>query len=132
MSLLNCDCKRNCVLWAVIASVILGIVTAFLQITGIVTVTTAFLWVILGVAVVYLAVVLIAAALSGTSCPDAIINALLAGVLGTVLFSVILLAVGIVATGAVTAILAGLAVLFFSLTLTSTACYVKCLNNNEE
>lgn len=132
MSLLNCDCKRNCVLWAVIASVILGIVTAFLQITGIVTVTTAFLWVILGVAVVYLAVVLIAAALSGTSCPDAIINALLAGILGTVLFSVILLAVGIVATGAVTAILAGLAVLFFTLTLTSTACYVKCLNNNEE
>lgn len=132
MSLLNCDCKRNCVLWAVIAGVILGIVTAFLQITGIVTVTTAFLWVILGVAVVYLAVVLIAAALSGTSCPDAIINALLAGVLGTVLFSVILLAVGIVATGAVTAILAGLAVLFFTLTLTSTACYVKCLNNNEE
>lgn len=132
MSLLNCDCKRNCVLWAVIASVILGIVTAFLQITGIVTVTTAFLWVILGVAVVYLAVVLIAAALSDTSCPDAIINALLAGILGTVLFSVILLAVGIVATSPVSAILAGLALLFFSLTLTSTACYVKCLNNNEE
>lgn len=132
MSLLNCDCKRNCLLWAVIASVILGIVTAFLQITGIVTVTTAFLWVILGVAVVYLAVVLIAAALSDTSCPDAIINALLAGILGTVLFSVILLAVGIVATSPVSAILAGLALLFFSLTLTSTACYVKCLNNNEE
>ncbi len=131
MSLFNCDCKRNCVLWAVIASVIVGIVTAFLQITGIITVTAAFLWVILGVAVVYLGVVLLAAALSDTSCPNSIINALLAGILGTVLFSVILLAVGIVATSPVSAILAGLALLFLSLTLTSTACYVKCLNNNE-
>ncbi len=132
MSLLNCDCKRNCVLWAVIASVLVGIITAFLQITGIITVTAAFLWVILGVAVVYLGVVLLAAALSDTSCPSSIINSLLAGILGTVLFSVILLAVGVVATSPVSAILAGLALLFFSLTLTSTACYVKCLNNNEE
>lgn len=131
MSLFNCDCKRNCVLWAVIASVLVGIVTAFLQITGIITVTPAFLWVILGVAVVYLGVVLLAAALSDTSCPSSVINALLAGILGTVLFSVILLAVGVVATSPVSAILAGLALLFFSLTLTSTACYVKCLNNNE-
>ena len=131
MSLLNCDCKRNCVLWAVIASAIVGIITAFLQITGVITVTAAFLWVILGVAVVYLGVVLLAAALSDTSCPNAIINALLAGILGTVLFSVILLAVGVVATSPVSAILSGLALLFLSLTLTSTACYVKCLNNNE-
>ncbi len=131
MSLLNCDCKRNCVLWAVIASVLVGIVTAFLQITGIITVTVAFLWVLLGVAVVYLGVVLLAAALSDTSCPNSVINSLLVGILGTVLFSVILLAVGVVATSPVSAILAGLALLFFSLTLTSTACYVKCLNNNE-
>lgn len=128
MSILGCDCKRNCVLWAIIASVIVGVLAAFLQITGVITVTAAFLWVLLGVAVVYLAVVLIAAALSDTSCPASIINTLLAGILGTALFSVILLAVGVVATSVVSAILVGLALLSASLTLSATACYVKCLN----
>ena len=128
MSILGCDCKRNCVLWAIIASVVVGIIAAFLQITGVITVTVAFLWVLLGVAVVYLAVVLIAAALSDTSCPSSLINTLLAGILGTALFSVILLAIGIVATSPVSAILVGLAIASAALTLSATACYVKCLN----
>ena len=51
-----------------------------------------------------------------------ILNTLLAGVLG-----VILLAVGIVATSILSAILVGVLLFFFSLTLTSTACLVRSL-----
>ena len=55
-----CNCKLNCVGLAVIASIIIGIVTAMLRITAVITVTPAFLWVLFGIAVVYLAIVLLA------------------------------------------------------------------------
>lgn len=130
MSLFNCNGKNNCTLAAVIASVIIGIITAFLQITGVITVTPAFLWVTFGIAVVYLAVLLATASMAqgtgASACIGTALNALLIGILGTILFSVILLAVGVVATSAISAILSGLLLLFFSLTLTGSACYVKC------
>lgn len=138
MALLNCECsyKCNCTLWAVIASVILGIIAAFLQITAVITVTDTFLWVVFGIAIVYLGVLLVATALSsnedGCGCKSNSLSALLAGILGTVLISVILLAVGVVATSVVSAILVGLLVLSFSLTVGSTACYVKCLADNTD
>ena len=44
-----------------------------------------------------------------------------------VVLSVILLAVGITATSTVSAILVGLLVLFFALTITGAACLVRCL-----
>lgn len=131
MSLFGCNCKCNCRLAAVIASVIVGVVTAFLQITGMITVTPAFLWVVFGIAVVYLGVLVVAAALSGreeaSRCLCTALNALLIGILGTVLFAVVLLAVGIVATSILSAILVGVLLFFFSLTLTSTACLVRSL-----
>ena len=65
MSLFCCDCRCRCPLVAIIVSIILGVVTAFLQIAGAITVTPAFLWVLLGIAIVYLGVLLIAAALTG-------------------------------------------------------------------
>lgn len=135
MALINCECesKCRCTLWAVIASVIIGVVAAFLQITGIITVGDTFLWVVLGIAVVYLAVVLIAAALArnydGCRCKCNVLTALLAGILGSVLLSVILLAVGITATSVVSAILVGLLLLSFSLLIASTACYIRCLSD---
>ena len=131
MSVFNCGCKCNCTLLAVITSVFVGIITAFLQITNVITVGTAFLWVVLGVSVVYLAVLLVATALyrgeEGCDCLCSVISVVLAGILGSALFSVILLAVGIVAASVISAILVGLLLVFFSLTLTSTACLVKCL-----
>ena len=131
MALFNCDCRCNCTLLAVISSLIIGIITAFLQITGVITVGTAFLWVVLGIAVVYLAVLLVATALNGDKdncgCICAILNSVLAGILGSALFAVILLAVGIVAASVVSAILVGLLLFFLSLTLTSSACLVKCI-----
>lgn len=131
MSIFGCRCKCSCLLAAVIASVILGVVAAFLQITGTITITTAFLWVVFGIAVVYLGVLVAAAALAGgeeaSECLCNALNALLSGILGTVLFAVVLLAVGIIATSILSAILVGILLFFFSLTLSATACLVRSL-----
>ena len=53
VNLINCKC--NCTLFAIIAAAIIGIVAAFAQIAAVITVTPVFLWVALGIAVVYLA-----------------------------------------------------------------------------
>ena len=132
MSIFGCRCKCSCLLAAVIASVILGVVTAFLQITGMITVTPAFLWVVLGIAVVYLGVLVVAAALScgeeaSGCCLCATLNALLSGILGSALFAVVLLGIGIVATSILSAILVGVLLFFFCLTLSATACLVRSI-----
>ena len=51
---------------------------------------------------------------------------MLIGILGAILFAVVLLAVGIVATSVFNAILVGLLLFFFTLALTATACLVRC------
>ena len=131
MALCNNNSKFNCILTAIIASVVIGIVTAFLQITGVITVTPVFLWIVFGIAVVYLAILVATAAFSpGTENCDSlnsVVNTLLIGILGSILFAIILLAVGVVATSPLSAILSGLLLLFFSLTITSSACLVRCL-----
>lgn len=135
MSLFNCNCKCSCTAAAVIAGVIVGVVAAFLQITGVITVTTAFLWVVFGIAVVYLGVLLVAAALAGrcecSDCACPTLNTLLAGMLGTIFFAVVLLAVGITATSVVSAILVGLLLIFFTLIVAGSACYVRYLADCE-
>jgi hypothetical protein len=117
----------------VIASVIVGVVAAFLQITGVIAVTPVFLWVVFGIAVGYLAVSLAATALTrrteNTNCLCSSIKTLLAGILGSILLATVSLAVGIVATSILSAIAVGLLLFFFSLTLTSTACLVICFAN---
>lgn len=129
----NCTCRCRCTLAAIIVSAILGVITAFLQITGGITVAPVFLWVVLGIGVVYLPVLLIAAALSGRETPEGCacesLNTLLVGILGSILLAVVLLAVGIVATSVLSAILVGLLLFFFTLTFTSTACLVRSLTS---
>ena len=131
MPLCNCSCRCSCTGVALIASAILGVLAAFLQITGVITVTPVFLWVAFGIAVVYLGVLVVASALA--ACPErsvcrcTALNALLAGILGAILLSLILLSVGIVATSVISAILVGLLVFFLGLALISTACYVRAL-----
>lgn len=135
MSIFGCNCRNNCGLLAVVASIILGVVAAFLQITGTITVTPVFLWVAFGIAIAALGVVILAAALvrrCAASCLCEALNVLLAGILGTVLFSAVLLAVGIVATSIVSAILVGLTAGFFALTVTGAACFVRCLADCRE
>ncbi len=128
MAIFGCGCKNTCTSIAVVASLIIGVVTAFLRVMGVITVTPAFLWVTFGIAVVYLAILLANALFSPTDvgiCTAKTANAVLAGIVGTVLFSVILLAITFAATSIVGAILAGVLLFFFSLIITTTACLVK-------
>ena len=131
MSMISCNCRCNCTLAAIILSALAGILTAFLQVTAVITVAPVFLWVIFGIAVAYLVGLLVAAARCGcreySECQCDALNTLLVGILGTVLFSLVLLAVGIIATSVLNAIIVGLAVGFFALILTATACLVRTL-----
>lgn len=127
----NCICRISCRLAAVIAALMLGVITAFLQITGVITVTVPFLAVAFGAAAVYLLAVLLAAALTDRTeyrpCRCSALQTVLLGILGTLLFSVILLAVRVVATSVVSAILVGLLAAALTLTFAGTACLVRCL-----
>ena len=123
-----CGCKCTCTAAAVIASVIAGVLAAFLQITAVITVTPVFLWVAAGAAAVYLGILVLRSGCCGGdlgSCGCAGLNTLLAGILGTILFALILLAVGITGTSVVSAILVGLTVFFLTLTVTGAACFVR-------
>lgn len=120
----NCDFKNNCSVFSLIASAIIGIVAAFLRITAVITLSDAFLWVLFGVAVVYLAVLLVSSSLrSNRYCCN--ISLILAGILGTILLSIILLGIDFVATSVVGAITVGLLLFFFSLAISETACLVR-------
>ena len=96
----NCQFRCSCVITAVVVSVILGVIAAFLQITGTITVTPAFLWVVLGVAIGYLGILLSTANRERSGCCAAL-GTVLVGILGAALFAVVLLAVGITATSVV-------------------------------
>ena len=129
MAIFCCENKPSCVTLAVIASAILGVIAAFLQITAVITATPAFLWVALGIAIVYLAVLLSTTrccrAAIPCQCGNSALAAVLTGILGTTLTSVILLAVTFAATSIIGAILVGLLILFLSLIVSATACLVS-------
>ncbi len=134
MSIFGCNCRNRCVLLAVVASIIIGVVAAFLLITGTITVTPVFLIVAFGIAVAALGVLAITTALVrryAETCLCTALQAVLTGILGTVLVSVVLLAVGIVATSVISAILVGLAAGFFALIIAGGACFVRCLADCE-
>lgn len=135
MSIINCCCKTSCTLLAIVASVVLGIVAAFLQIAAVITVTPVFLWVALGIAVVYLGILLTSATLSRRTlcrpCVEGSVTTTLVGILGAILFSAVLLAVGITATSVVSAILVGLLAGFLTLVFTGSACLIRCLTECE-
>ncbi len=130
-TMLNCNFKCSCTVAAIIASILIGVVTAFLEVTAVITIAPVFLWVTFGIAVVYLGALVISSILRRSNenkcclCPAA--GTLLTGILGTVLLSTVLLAVGIIATSIFNAVLVGLLLFFFSLTITASACLVKCL-----
>lgn len=132
MGIIQCGCRNSCNTGALAASAVIGVIAAFLQITGTVTVTAAFLWVVFGIAVAALGVLTIAAALNRRAeqedCLCATLNTLLAGILGTILLALVLLAIGIIATSLLSAILVGVLLFFFVLMLTSTACLIRCLS----
>lgn len=124
-----CACKYNCTLFAFIASLIIGIVTAFLRITAVITVTPAFLWVLFGISVGYLLLTQTASVFirDCSRCIRETLNAALLGALATTLLSVVLLGVTFAATSVIGAILTGLLLFAFSFTLGSSACLTRCL-----
>ena len=128
--------KCTCTIASLIVSLILGIVASFLQITAVITVTPVFLWVLFGVAVLMLGILTLSSALQSRSRTCAsqctILDVVLLGILGTIFFAGILLAVGIVATSIISALLVGLLVFSFSLVLTSLTCYIRCSVNCSE
>ena len=131
MSNVNCCCRRDCTLLSLIAAVILGVLGAFLQITGVIAVSTVFLWVALGIGVVYLAILPIILSRiprnEGRFCLCRTVEAILAGLLGTIFLAALLLEIGITATSVLSAIFVGLLVAALTLIFTGTACLVRCL-----
>mgnify|MGYP003307790479 CR=1 FL=1 len=135
MSKFNCSCSCNrgsqCSLLAIGASAIVGIITTLLTITAVITVTPAFLWVLFGIAVVYLGILLLTSSLCCAErkpCCDRL-TLVLVGILGTILTSVILLGITFAATSIIGAIITGLLLFFFSLAIGGTGCLVKCKYN---
>ena len=130
MSQNHCDCKFGCVAISAIASFIIGIIAAALTFTATITITPAFLWVAFGIAIVYLLATLVSSAFIRTAgirgCVCSTLPALLTGILGTALSALVLLGVSFAATSVLGAIIAGVLVFFLSLTVTTTACLVKC------
>lgn len=128
----NCNCyfRTSCAGISIVASIIIGLITAMLRFMGVITATPAFLWVAFGIAIVYLAILLVISAFSSCAdknyCKKITIPVLLAGILGTILTSVILIAIEFVATSIIGAIITGILLAFFTLIITSTACLIKC------
>jgi len=136
MNLCNCTCKSACIAYALIAGLVIGIIAAFLQITAVIAITPTFLWVLFGVAVVYLGLFAEASANKRREnrcpCLCSILRILLLGILGTILFSATLLLVDLPAAGILSAILTGLLLFAFTVTVAGTGCFIRCLIGCDE
>lgn len=133
MSTCSCRYKCTCIIAALIAAIIIGVIASFLQITAAITITPAFLWTLFGIGVGLLAVLLLATSEMHNAhvgwCQCTTLNAVLIGLLGTVLFAVVLLGVGIVATSVTSAVLVGLLLFSFSFALSTLACHIRAIAN---
>ena len=131
MNFACCNCKCSCTAVAVVVSVILGVIGAFLQITGVITLTPMFLLVAAETAVAYLGGLVLAALVGRRrergSCICSALNVLLVALLGTILLSAVLLDVGITATSVISAILVGLLIALVTLAIAVSACLVRYL-----
>lgn len=118
---------RLCPLVAIVASIVIGVIVTALTFMATITVTPAFLWVLFGIAVVYLVLSPILVRNSNPrGCTRSSVPALLTGLLGTILTSVILLGITFAATSFLGAVITGALLGFFTLVVTSTACITKC------
>ena len=131
MTTTNCGCTLSCIGKSVIASLIIGVLAAFLRFTATITITPAFLWVLFGIAIGYLGITLLT---SSDSCPDRNgccrnLRTFLTGILGTVLTSLVLLGITFAATSVIGAIITGALLFFFALMITSSTCLINCRYN---
>ena len=133
MTFFNCENKYECTGLAFVASLIIGIVAAFLQITAVIALPAALLTGVIVVAILYLAVVLLVAALVQRSslcanCCSAL-SATLFGIIGTFFAAIILSLIDFAATSIIGAIVVGVLFFFIALTIFSIACLAKCFLN---
>lgn len=125
----NYFCRFTCTLVAVVLSVIVGVATALLTVTGTIVVAPVFFLVALGIAVVGLALLFLGAVfgeLGCSNCSRAAINTVLVGIIGSLISGIILLAVGFAATSIIGAVITGLLLAFLTLIFAGLACYVRC------
>ncbi len=128
----SCNSRVNCTGIAVLVSIVIGIIAGFLTFSGILTVSTPFLWAVFAIGIVSLGLLLTLSIISGartTWCICFSRPLILTGILGTILTSVILLVIDIVAASVAGAIITGLLLLFFALIITTAACLVRCITN---
>ncbi len=124
---MSCYCNRpNCLTVAAVVSAVIGVVVALLRITGVITVTPTLLAVTFGIAVLYLAVMLLRGGQTYGCCGT--VNAVLAGILGTLFFSALLVAVPFAATSIIGAVLTGILAAFFVLIFIASVCLIQCVD----
>lgn len=135
MTQTNCICRISCRVAAIVAALVIGILTAFLQITGVFGATVPFLIVAFGVAAVYLLGVLLAVAMTGQTeyrfCRCSALRIVLIGILAALVLAVVLLVFGITATSIISAVLVGLLAAALTLIFAGTVCLVRCLADCE-
>ncbi len=120
----NCGCTRDCVFWALIVSLAIGVLVAFLTVTGVIVLAPIASVVALGYAAIYLAGLAIFRRRDG--CCRAL-YALLIGLLVTILAALVLLAFTFAATSIVGAIVTGVLAAAVTLALTASGCYIRCV-----
>ena len=122
---LGCERKSCCTITAIIVSAIMGIAIALAQVSASITLTQLYFAVPLGIAIVYLAVTFLAAAIAGYRYRGSSAFAtLIVGIVGTIVMGVVCLLADI-AANVLGAILVGLLTVFFTLMLTSTVCVIR-------
>lgn len=129
--MLNCSCENNnnCTLTSITISVIIGIIAAFLRYFAVIAPTTAFYWVLFGIAVVYPAVLLLSSSMRGSYeglCVCSVLPTLITGIAGTIITSLVLLGITFAATSIIGAIITGLLLAFFSLMIANILCLIIC------
>ncbi len=125
----SCECRYNCALVSVTASIIIGIIAAFLRFFAVIAPTPAFYWVLFGIAIVYPAVILLSSQGRGgyeNACICSVIPGLITGIAGTIITSLILLGITFAATSVIGAIITGLALAFFTLLIANVLCLIIC------
>lgn len=131
MNICCCKTKCDCTLISVIASVIAGIIAAFLNFSGTIVLPQFVLWIFFGVALGLLALAFAAAPFAcrcaNKECFCASVTAFLIGVFGAVTAALVLVLVDITAGGLLASLITGLLFGFFALTITSAGCIVKNL-----
>ena len=122
-----CGCRRDCAFWALIVSLVVGVLVAFLTVTAVIVLTPVVAIVALGFAAVYLALLAIFSRRTDGCCRA--LKAVLLGLLVTIAAALTILVFSFAATSIIGAIVTGIGAAGATLALTASACYVSCTDD---